>query len=309
MGKFKLFKNHKFNIAVGISLASIAVLFEVVIPTTVAHANKKAHILLTRAQRESSVHPNQAIINLRVAHTLAPSNQTIIQHLADLYVKQNRSNDAIKILKKLPKEENGLKIALIYLQTGQLTKATHALSALNEAEPNILLAKSRLQLEQGRVGEAANLASRALSLDPTSAQYQIQLGLCYIIAGQLATSTHLLSSSEALHSLNRAQLGKTALAYELSSQGLLRSARSVIITKTELTAYDHLILGRINYSLGQNDSSKLGEAQNNLVKATQADPANIEAHRWLEKVLIKTGDIDGAKKQQELIKQLESGKV
>ncbi len=312
MRKFKLFRSLKFNLTIGLALASTAVALEVVIPAIKLQAANKAQTLARQAQKESITHPNQAIIDYRVSLVLSPSNHQIVQKLSELYLRQNRPDDAISVLQKLPKDEGGLSIALVQMQTGRLSQAAKTLDGLDGSDARVLIAKSRVLLEQGKTGEALASAIRAQAFDATNGDTQVQLGLCYAIQGRNSELNALISSvtdQNALQALKEAQLGKTALAYELYSRGLLRSSRKILINEPSLNANQQLLLGRISLILSSNDKSKLSEAQNWLVQATQNDPANAEAHRLLQTVFLKIGDHEKADRQGQLVEQLESGKV
>lgn len=312
MRKSKLFKQPKFNHTFLALLLTVGVGIGIILPAALTLASYRAKILAARAQKEANLHPNQALIDYRVANTLSPTNHTINQNLAALYVKLNRPDDAISTLQKLPIGESGVQIATVLRLTGRLEQAQKILNELNNAKPEVLLLKSQILLEQGSTKEATLAAQQALKFYPASPRSQLQLGLCQAVGEQTTDLNDLIAtvvSPQTLQGLKQAQQGKTALAYVLYAGGLLRSSKAVLLKQPDLYATELQLLGRINLELAKNDPSKLPDAQTALIKATQADPANLDNHRLLKQVYDKMGNKDKAAHQENLLKQLESGKV
>ncbi len=312
MRKLKLSKNPKFNRLVVLFVVLMVFGFEVVGPSVGYIASRKALTLATQARKEAAVHPNQALLDYKVASILSPSNHEFIHNLADQYLKLNRPDDAIATLKRLPKWDSGLQIVDIQRRSGRLEQALKTVGTLDASNPKVLMAKSQVLLEQGKALEAISAAQQALNLASQDISAQLQLGLAYA-AGDKDTDLDLLmgsvTSPQALQVLKQARQGKTALSYVLYDQGLIRRARTILMSQPDLASSEQRLLGQINLILSSNDPSKLDEAKSALVKATLSDPANPEAHRLLQQVYTKMGDKDKAAHQGDLVQQLESGKV
>lgn len=297
-------------IIIGVS-ALIALLIIVATPISNARAAK----LVAQAQtRLSQGDTTQAIADFQVATILAPANHNYKQLLASAYLKANRPNDAARELKTLPIGESGMQIVTIYRQSGQLKQAGKVLEDVLQANKSqaALIAKSELELEQGR-GDSAIIAARtALAIDTHNPEAQVQLGLCYAVNNMTVRLNDLIgsvTSPRALHTLKQAKQGKPALAYQLYSSGLIRSSRAILINQPQLMVPDQVLLGRINLILAPNDPPKLKEAETALAKAAQTDPANLESHKLLREVYLRQQNTAAALHQADLINQLETGKI
>lgn len=316
MSRFKRSK-HRGSKRAAILITAAGVILAVILvgPWIGATASRKASSLATQAQDETrSGNLNQAVVDLEVGSALSPSNHQIIQQLADLYVRRNEPDDAIRTLKRLPKGEGNLQIAKLQRQSGRLDQALSMLNEAIKSRPSnqLLRAKSEVQLEQGREDEAAASAKEALNYQTANAETQIQLGLCYALVNKTDEQAALrssVSSSETSQALEQAQSGKTALAYLLYSRGLLRSSERVLKNIATLNTPATRLLGRINLTLASNDPSRINQAETYLIKAALADPANLEGHQLLQQVYQKEGKTAESTHQTDLIQQLQSGKV
>lgn len=255
-----------------------------------------------------------AITDYQIARTLQPHNQDTIQALADAYLKANRPDDAIAMLKKLPPGEGTAQIVDLQLKTGQLEAADQWITSLKGITPttDILTATSKVRLEQGRVGEAINSAEQASKLDAAKPNVQLQLGLSYALGGkadQLGRLIPSVGSPATLQALKQAQTGKSPLAYALYASGLLHSSRSILASLSDPAATDQVLMGKIDLILAVNDTSYLKTAQTDLKKAVAIDPANLEAHQLLREAYLKQTNKAEADQQTNLIEQLQSGKI
>lgn len=278
-------------------------------------ANQRASQLIYKGGEATANQDfRSAEIDYKLALTLAPWNSQAIRQLADLYIRLSRPDDAIAMLKRLPALQEGTKIALLQRQSGQLDQAATTLNGVIDRRPSseLLVALSEVRLEQGRVKDATSDAEEAYRLSPQNSSAQVQLGYCLAVGGnadKLAVLLGSVTAPEALKTLKADQTGKIALARELYASGLLRSARAVLKSQPDPSAYSLRLLGSIELSLAGNQLSYLADAQHNLESAAISDPANLEGHQLLLQAYQKQGNAAAAAKQAELIEQLKSGKV
>ncbi len=314
MSRLKL-SDHRFRyITIG-SLLAAAGFLAYIGPQIGQLAARKATNLASQAQIAINAGDHdRAIIDYEVASRLSPSNHQILHQLAELYIKDDRPDEAIAILKRLPVGESGLQIVTLQRQTGRLDAALKTVNDLidDKATSALLTERFKIQLEQGRGDDAISSAEQALDYGLGNPAAQLQLGLCYAVGernDKLATLMVSVSSPETLQALKQAQTGKIPLAYQLYAQGLLRSPKTILIKAPDLNAIDLTLLGRIELTLGRNDSSQVADAKQTLQKAIHIDPANLQAHQLLQEAYLKQGDTEEAKNEADLIGQLQSGKI
>ena len=256
---------------------------------------------------------SHAIVDLTVASWISPTNHQAIQQLGDLYLLENRPDDAVQALKRLPKGESGLQIASLQRQMGELAQSIKTLDDLMKGNPTagLLTSKSQVQLEQGSANDAVVTSEQALSYAQDS-RTQLQLGLAYAVGehdDKLVTLIASVTAPETLQALKQAQSGKIPLAHVLYATGLLRSSERILVAQSNLNPTDHTLLGHIELILSANNHTKLAEAVAHLEKATHQDPANQEAHRLLQQAYEEQGNVDGSTHQAELVRELETGKI
>jgi tetratricopeptide (TPR) repeat protein len=213
------------------------------------------------------------------------------------------------VLQKLPVREQGSTIADLQARSGQYQEALKTLDrVLNEGiSAATLIAKSRVLLELDRGELAAQVAKDAVSYEPDSTPARLQLGLCQIVAGDeagYAATIASLNGVAAVETLKTAHAYKLALARELYAQGLLRTSERILNGLDDSSTERYLLQARIQLAFAD-----VPAAQELLVRATKLDPANIEAHKLLEEVLLKLGDEAGADEQAGLIKSLQTGQL
>jgi len=280
----------------------------------ISATERSSQLVVTAGQKAAGSDFRSAELDYKLALTLTPWDTRPIHQLADLYVRLDRPDDAIAMLRRLPSSEAGIQIALLERQSGQLDQAATTLNGLiaRRSTGELLVALSEVRLEQGRVNDATSDAEQAYKLASGDSAAQIQLGYCLAVGGnadKLADLIVSVTAPEALKTLKAAQLGKSPLARELYASGLLRSARTVLKTQPDPSSYSLRMLGSIELSLARNQGSYLSDAQNDLESVTTADPANLEGHQLLLQVYQKQGNVAAAAKQADLIERIKSGKV
>ncbi len=278
-------------------------------PAVGSYLNGQADRLVREAHTDETSNPQAAAIRYEMAAFLRPGDHTILKRLADMYVRLDQPDTAVAILRRLPKSEEGNTIADLQLQSGQYQASLDTLNDLLNVQITAerLIAKSRALLELDRGGEAVQAAKDATTYSLTNASAKQQLALCQLVtddeAGYTATIA-TLRPLEAAGALESARASKVALGRELYAQGLLRTSERVLNSTDSTATERYLLLAKIK--LAQNN---LAEAKDQLVRATKLDPANIDAHKLLEEVLLKQDDQDAAGEQAKLIKSLQTGQL
>jgi tetratricopeptide (TPR) repeat protein len=303
----KMRKREKAGIVGGIVLVGLVATFYGLRYTPAYRG--QAHALVAEAAQADA---KTAIADLQVAHFLYPADQSTVQKLADLYIKQNNPDAALKTLDDLPIEKGGPQIAALQRQMGDLkgaeTTIYNTLRAKRSAEA--YLEKSKILLEKGEGSGAIYQAEQAEQLSSTD-ETQLQLGLTYLVEGKTEDVHKLIvrmKPVEALQTLHRAELGKYQLGTALYTRGLLRSAQSVLAAD-EANPASLRLAGHIALDLAPSDTGQWGKGRGYLEKAAVLDPANLEGHEMLVKVYSHLKLTDLAKHQQELIDRLKSGRV
>lgn len=157
-------------------------------------------------------------------------------------------------------------------QLGQFDAASKQINRLQHITPEIRMIKARIALERGSDVER-NLA---------------------IVLTRPDGATPLMAINS----------NQTALAAELLSRGLVRSSQRVIVAipPANRSAQDYLILTK-----SQIAQSDYRGAKTALEASLKLDISNLEVHKLYLSILEKLGQ-DTAK-EQEVINQLESGKI
>lgn len=154
----------------------------------------------------------------------------------------------------------------------QFDAAAKQINRLQQITPEIRMIQARIALERGSDVER-NLA---------------------IVLTDSTGATPLMSINS----------NQTALAAELLSRGLVRSAQRIIVAIPEAnrSAQDYVILAKSQ--IRQSDSKS---AKTALEASLKLDIANLEVHKLYKSTLEKLGE--DTSKEQEVIKKLESGKI
>lgn len=155
---------------------------------------------------------------------------------------------------------------------GQFDAAAKQINRLQQITPEIRIIKARIDLERG-VDVERNLA-------------------IVLTAPDGATPLMAINSNQ------------TALAAELLSRGLVRSSQRVIVAIPAATrsAQDNLILAKSQIAQSDYQGAKTA-----LEASLKLDITNLEVHKLYLSTLEKLGQ--NTAKEQEVINQLESGKI
>jgi thioredoxin-like negative regulator of GroEL len=304
----------KFLIVAVLTFSLTALVTVLEAPGIGNYFKNQANDLVTSAKAAEHSDPNQAAVDYQMAALLQPNNHGIITSLADMYMRLDQPDDAIATLQQLPFDEAGDRIADIQFKSGQFDAAHDTLTTLlNEhVTANRLIAMSRTLLELNRGGEAAKAAKDAVAYSLSNQAAYEQLGLCQLVnndESEYQTTLAALGSTQAAQTLETAHAYKLALARELYTQGLLKTSERVLDSLDTTATERYILLAQIKLSSVKPSVSDLNDAHDQLVRATKLDPANIDAHKLLEEVLLKQGDESDADAQAKLIKSLQTGLV
>jgi Flp pilus assembly protein TadD len=257
-----------------------------------AHRDRKVTALLAEADQVARTDIRKAAANYHVAAFLKPSDHSILQHLADLYVELDRPTDAIGVLRQLRIGESGLRIASLQLQTGDLDASLSTLERVikDKRRAEAYLLKSRVLLEKGDLATATQAARDASNYDLANSEALPLLAACQALEnkpeGLKAYPTSIL------------------LARYLYASGLPRSTERYLAAQKDLNNEGWLLLSQARISL-----KSFGEAKTSLISLLANDPANLEARKLLKSVYEKLGDTEAAKIQHQQIEELEQGRV
>lgn len=157
-------------------------------------------------------------------------------------------------------------------QLGQFDVAAKQINRLQQITPEIRMIQARIALERGS---------------------DVEHKLAFVLtAADGATPLMAINSNQ------------TALAAELLSRGLVRSSQRVIVAIPEpnRSAQDYLILAK-----SQIVQSDVNGAKSSLQASLKLDTTNLEVHKLYKITLQQLGE--DSTKEQEIINQLESGKI
>ncbi|GIW22478.1 MAG: glycosyl transferase [Candidatus Sericytochromatia bacterium] len=122
---------------------------------------------------------------------------------------QNKVVDALSDLALAKKFANNkddlLKIAIIYLQIGQLNQSKNILNSILEAEPTDLesnLYLASIEQSEGKFVESANRLERMISIYDNNTKPYIQLGNLFITIGKIEEAENIFSKVLELDKLN-----------------------------------------------------------------------------------------------------------
>jgi len=274
----------------------------------------KSLAVLKQGEALEQSNPNKAIVDYQIALFLSPQNEEIINHLANLYWATSRSNSAIAILKRLPIEVSGIKIAKIQLEAKQYQDCINTTDKLLKIETSIeaLIIKSKALLELGNLDEAISVMRVALADSPSNLASQIQLGSIYALENKNSELSALIktaSNSQVVIVLNKFLVSKLVLAQTFYNQGLLLSAEKALSQCHDENAQRYILLAKIQLAAKKPTAQALQSAREALEKVIVLTPANIEARIMLKDLYIKLGDQAKATEQNNLIKQLQNGNI
>jgi Flp pilus assembly protein TadD len=144
--------------------------------------------------------------------------------------------------------ETFIKLAEASASTGDYEAADKALARAIEIDPKSVaahLALARSLLNQERLDEALDMATKAQHLDKDSAEAQLVIGKVYFARGQIELSRQAFEKAVALEPKNSAALN--ALGVTLDTQG--NYAEAQVLYKKALTISPSLTAARNNLGL------------------------------------------------------------
>lgn len=310
MSKSGGLRKYKLLTVVAILAASVALAFAAKFLNSYRH--RAAASLVREGESVTNSNQRQALLDFHYASLLQPHDASIIFKAAELYESQNQPDAAIEELRRLPLSQGGQKIAEIQFKSERFQQSISTLDSLivDKARPELYLAKSRALLEMGQGSEAAAAAQQSLDYGLDDPAANMQLGLSISVSHQ---NKHKLddligdSGQPYQVALKRAQVSKLALAQILYQQGLLRSAKRILQDDQAVSSDKTFILASVE--LHQPTQSRLKAAQAVLEPGVQAFPADLKLHQLLLGVYQKQGNHSGARQEQSLINQLQTGKI
>ncbi len=156
---------------------------------------------------------------------------------------------------------------------------------------NLLNEGARLLMAR-RPGEAVPLLSRALELDPTSADVALNLGSAYILQGKHAKAVPVLEQAAQLDPHNATVWANLAAAYLGKLPFAERAQQDQAITAFEHALALNPAAPHVHYNLGliYLERSDLFGAATHFQAALDTDPADSDARLWLDR--IRRGDLD-----------------
>jgi thioredoxin-like negative regulator of GroEL len=291
------------------ALALVGLVAVLAAPAIGSHLNTQADRLVHEAMAAEGGNPQAAAIRYEMAAFVRPGDHTILNRLADMYIRLDQPDTAIAVLRRLPKMEAGDRIADLQLRSGQYQKALDTLTDLlsTQASSNRLVAKSHALLELDRGAEALQAAKDATAYALSDSAAKRNLVLCQLVAGDEAgyqAAVASLGAAEPAGAIQSAHASQIALGRELYALGLLRTSERVLNSTDSTATERYVLVAKIKLVL-----NNLPEAKDQLVRATKLDPANIDAHKLLEEVLLKQNDEAGANEQAKLVKSLQTGQL
>lgn len=243
-----------------------------------------------------------SLIELRTAQVLDPGNPAYRQQLADRYVARGNLSQAVAVLGATSDER--IRKGQLLIRLGRASEAVAAVQGL--AGTDAAITRSQAYLEEGRAGE-----SQAAVTNPSNDAALIQLALADAADGNTTAVGPLIpqaDSPDTQQQLRRIQSGGLTLAQELYASGLYQAATRVLTAVPDSSAKSvlqaHLWLSR--QPLTHQD---LTAAQAAATQGLRLDPASLPLHSLLQDIDSQLGDQDGAAHEQQLIGQLQSGKI
>ena len=266
----------------------------------VGYAHDQAASYANAATQQTSA--ATSLLELQVAQVLDPGNASYRQLLADRYVAQGNLNQAVATLGSTPNER--IRKASLLIALEQPDQAVTAVNGVTGTDAAVV--RSQAYLEAGRGGDAQN-AVAGLTSDAALQQQ----ALVSATDGDMATVAALIPQVEdptIKQDLRRIQSGGVALAQELYADGLYQAAQRVLAaapdSSAKATLLAHIWLNR--QPLTHQD---LVAAQAAAQQGVQLDPASLPLHSLLQNIDSQLGDQTGSAHQQQLISQLQSGKI
>lgn len=145
----------------------------------------------------------------------------------------------------------------------------------------------------------------AAHLDPTSAEWQADLGEAYAAAGDLVSAFASYQKATALAPDNATYWSLLALFCANNDSHVLDVGLPAAQKAAQLAPNDAQVLDSLGWSLAQ--AGKLSDAEPILMRATLLDPASAAAHLHLAQTYLRQGDPKSAVVELQLAFQLDAG--
>lgn len=252
------------------------------------------------------------IADFYASSLIEPRNQAAILALADLQISAGDLDGAGETLKRLPSKIRASRLANVQLGQGQYqAAATVAREGIERYGANFELAQTfaKAELELGRSSEAIKAARDAAGLEPGNVNAQTLYGLATLVAGQGSGITSaLVSNSEAVRRVARAQADQLALAQELYVLGLLNSSQKTL-SKLPPSSVEVLKLkAQIAMNKFEPSEATLIGAADNLRTATRLQPADASTWGLLVTVNQRLGNVAGVNEAKNRLDHLKAGR-
>jgi thioredoxin-like negative regulator of GroEL len=244
-----------------------------------------------------------SLLELQTAQTLDPGNPSYRQQLADHYVAQGDLNQAVDVLGSTSSER--VRKANLLIRLGHPSQAVTTVQGV--AGSDAAVARSSAYLEEGSRGESAAAAVQGVNGDAAV----IQLALCDASANDAIAIQPLIaqaSSPDIQQRLRRIESGGVVLAQELYANDLYQTAQRVLATVPDSSAKATL-LAHIWLSHQPLTHQDLMAAQTAAQQGIILDPSSLPMYLLLQNIDSQLGDKAGVAHEQELINQLQTGKI
>ena len=220
---------------------------------------------------------SEAVIDYQLAASLDNHNEAAAVGLARVYLALGRSDEAMRLLERIGKNQGGLRLrAQTLTELGKYEQARSTVGTL---------------LVHGNEGDSL-LAAAIYKLG----NYNAELG----------GLDSRLTSVEALQALSRIRAGNLPLALELRALGLPVSS-STLLMKLPNSTPRNLALGEMLLAKGDKDS--LSQAADYLSAGIKLDPSSVELRTVFANVLRAQKKTIEADEQDKLILRLRQGKL
>jgi tetratricopeptide (TPR) repeat protein len=266
----------------------------------VSYAHGQAARYAQDAARQTA--SNTALLELQTAQVLDPGNSSYRQQLANHYVARGNLSQAVAVLGSTDSER--IRKAGLLIQLGRFGTAVATVQGVSGETAAVV--RSQAYLEEGRGGEAISALENASS-DPRL----VQLALCQAAAGNAAAIQPLVARADSpvtQQRLRQIESGGLGLAQELYVQGLYQTTARVLATLPDSTT-KYILLTHIALNRQPVTHQDLLAAQNAAQQGIKLNPASLPLHSLLQSVDSQLGDQAGVTREQQLIDELQSGKI
>lgn len=299
----------KFRLLALLAFAGIGLVWSQVKPVVDHQRQTRAASLAGEADLLKNSDPEKSISDLYLARAFDAGNHDYSNRLADLLLVANRPDEAISGLARLPQGESAQRIAQIQFDERDYKASLHTLAGLvdsNDVAVFNLQAKNYLELNQMENA----IKSGKQAFDTSSDQGALILGLGYLIAGDRTAFDVFkpsVTSTEALGRLQRAGSSNTALAQEAYDLGLVNCVGR-ILEGSLANSQAYTLMAEAKLATKPNQTA-LKDLVSTLGQGIDKDPGNLLLHELRLEAAQKANDGGVVSHEQQLIEQLESGRV